>query len=77
MKRQSQKSSLNKKAARFKRNAKDTAKNAASFFPGLGLALSIQDTAHSVRRTARAANDYGNELIKEAKRQINRRNPFK
>ena len=77
MKKRTRNSSLIKKSTRLKRETRSLAKNAASFVPGLGLALSIRDTAKSTGRTARAASDYSNELYREAKRQIRRRNPFR
>ena len=77
MKRGTRKSSLSKKGTRLKREARGTARHAASFVPGFGLALSIHDTAKSAGRTARAASGYGNELYGEVKRQIRKRNPFR
>ena len=69
-------SNLRRKSFRLKREVKGTARAALSFVPGLGLALSTYDTTRKTVRTARIAKDYGNELYKEAKRQIKRRNPF-
>lgn len=69
-------SNLRRKSCRLRSEARGTARAALSFIPGLGLALSTHDTTRKAVRTARVAKDYGNELYKEAKRQINRRNPF-
>ena len=69
-------SNLRRNSSRLKKEIRGTARTALSFVPGLGLALSTYDTTRQVARTARVAKDYGNELYKEAKRQINRRNPF-
>ena len=69
-------SNLRRNSSRLKKEIRGTARAALSFVPGLGLALSTYDTTRKVARTARVAKDYGNELYKEAKRQINRRNPF-
>ena len=77
MKRGTRKSSLSKKGTRLKRGLRDTARHGASFLPGVGLTLSVHDTVRSARKTARVVQDYGNELYKEAKRQIKRRNPFR
>jgi len=77
MRRGTRKSSLSKKSARLKRAARNTARHAASFVPGIGLVLSVHDTAKSVGRTTRAASDYGNGLYREVKRQIGKRNPLK
>ena len=77
MKRETRKSSLSKKRARMKSRLRDTARHGASFVPGVGLALSIHDTASSAGKTAHAIKDYSNEIYKEAKRQAINRNPFK
>lgn len=69
-------SRINKKGAILRRSAKDTAWKAASFHPAIGLAKTTHGTARSAVRTARAARDYGNELYREAKRQIRKLNPF-
>lgn len=76
MKRGTRKSSLSKKGTRLKREARGTARHAASFVPGVSLALNIHGTAKSAGRTARAASDYGSQLYREVKRQIRKRNPF-
>ena len=69
-------SNLRRKSSGLKRELRGTARAALSFVPGLGLALSTNDTTRKTVRTARVAKDYGNELYKEAKRQIKRRNLF-
>lgn len=69
-------SNLRRKSSRLKREVRGTTRAALSFVPGLGLALSTYDITRKAVKTARIAKDYGNELYKETKRQINRRNPF-
>ena len=64
MKKGGRKSNLSKKGTKLKREAKGLARSSASFVPGLGFALSIQETARRANRTIRAARDYGNELFK-------------
>lgn len=68
--------SLRRKRNRFKRELKSTAKSTLSFVPGLGLALSTYDTSRKAIKTAHATRDYGNALYEEAKRKINKYNPF-
>lgn len=69
-------SNLQRKSSRLKREVRGTARVALSFVPGFGLALSTYEMTRKTVKTARVAKDYGDELYKEAKRQINRRNPF-
>ncbi len=64
------------KRSRLKRELKSLGRSTASFVPGLGLALSIHNTGNKAVKTIHAANDYGNELYKETKRQIKKLNPF-
>ena len=76
MKRRSATGCESRKCSRLKRELKGLGRSAASFVPGLGLALSTHDTARKAVRTTHAARDYGDELYKGAKRQIKKRNPF-
>jgi len=55
---------LSKKGTTLKREAKGLVRSGASFVPGLGLALSVQETARRANRTIRAVRDYGKELFK-------------
>ena len=62
------KSNLVKKGDKLKREATRTARSAAGFVPGLGTALAVSDTARGMGRTAKAAKEYVNELLKNVKR---------
>ncbi len=76
MKKKPANKSLNRKGSQLKRDLKNLGRSGASFVPGVGLALSIRDTAKKTVKTARTANIFGNELVREAKKQVKRRNPF-
>ena len=56
MKRKPANKSLNRKGSQLKRDLKSLGRSGASFVPGLGLALSIRDTAKKTVKTVRTAN---------------------
>ena len=62
------KSNLVKKVNKLKREATRTTRSAAGFVPGLGTALVVSDTARGMGKTAKAAKEYVNELLKNVKR---------
>jgi len=67
---------LKRKGLTLKRSAIRTGRSGLSFVPGVGLGLSIHDTTKKAIKTTQAAIDYGDELIRETKRQLKKRNPF-
>ena len=68
-------SNISRSGSKLKREGKNTGRALLGLTP-LGPGLTMHDVATKTPRLIKAISEFGDEFVKEAKRQVRKRNPF-
>lgn len=69
-------SNISRSGSKLKREGKKTGRTLLGF-TSLSPVLTMHDAATKTPKLIKAAREFGNELVKEAKRQVKKRNPLR